>query len=72
MMPVGPLMIEHRLIERMIALMGKEVQRIEQGLAPDTEFIRTRLISSRPMLTACTTVKKKIFYSGIWPKNNYP
>ena len=41
MMPVGPLMIEHRLIERMIALMGKETQRIGQGLAPDTEFIRT-------------------------------
>lgn len=41
MLPVGPLMIEHRLIERMIALMSKEVQRIGQGLAPDTEFIRT-------------------------------
>jgi hemerythrin-like domain-containing protein len=41
MMPVGPLMIEHRLIERMIALMGKEVRRISQGDAPDTEFIRT-------------------------------
>ena len=39
MLPVGPLMIEHRLIERMIALMGKETQRIGQGLAPDTEFI---------------------------------
>lgn len=41
MMPIGPLMIEHRLIERMIALMSKEVQRIGQGLAPDTEFVRT-------------------------------
>ncbi|MBN1115115.1 MAG: hemerythrin domain-containing protein [Oligoflexia bacterium] len=40
MLPVGPLMIEHRLIERMIALMGKEVQRIKEGLPPDTEFIR--------------------------------
>ncbi|MBP7088357.1 MAG: hemerythrin domain-containing protein [Candidatus Omnitrophica bacterium] len=41
MLPVGPLMIEHRLIERMIALMAKEAQRIEQGLVPDVEFIRT-------------------------------
>ncbi len=41
MMPIGHLMIEHRLIERMIALMGKELQRISQGDAPDTEFIRT-------------------------------
>lgn len=40
MLPVGPLMIEHRLIERMIALIDKEAQRIEQGLPPDTEFIR--------------------------------
>jgi hemerythrin-like domain-containing protein len=29
MMPIGPLMIEHRLIERMIALIKKEWQRIE-------------------------------------------
>ena len=28
-MPVGPLMIEHRLIERMIALIEKELQSIE-------------------------------------------
>ncbi|MDD4955319.1 MAG: hemerythrin domain-containing protein [Candidatus Omnitrophica bacterium] len=34
-------MIEHRLIERMIALMDKETQRIEQELVPDKEFIRT-------------------------------
>lgn len=41
MLPVGPLMIEHRTIERMISLMDKEVQRIGKGLEPDTEFIRT-------------------------------
>jgi len=40
MLPVGPLMVEHRLIERMIALMGKEVSDISQGRAPDTEFVR--------------------------------
>jgi hemerythrin-like domain-containing protein len=40
MLPVEPLIEEHRLIERMIALMGKEVQRIGQGGAPDAEFIR--------------------------------
>ena len=28
MMPIGPLMIEHRLIEKMIALMSKELDRI--------------------------------------------
>jgi hypothetical protein len=28
MLPIGPLMIEHRLIERMIHLMDKELQKI--------------------------------------------
>ena len=41
MQPIGPLMIEHRLIERMIALMGAEAARIRSGQAPDAEFIRT-------------------------------
>ncbi|MFA5259822.1 MAG: MazG-like family protein [Candidatus Omnitrophota bacterium] len=31
MMPVGPLMIEHRLIERMISLMAKEVRKIKES-----------------------------------------
>lgn len=39
MLPVAPLMIEHRLIERMIKLMDGEVARIKQGGSPDTEFI---------------------------------
>ncbi len=39
MLPVESLIMEHRLIERMIALMEKEVRRIRQGLTPDTEFI---------------------------------
>ena len=41
MLAVEPLIEEHRLIERMIALMSKEVQRIGQGGAPDAEFILT-------------------------------
>lgn len=41
MMPIGPLMIEHRLIERMIALMGDEAQRIRQTEEVDPTFIDT-------------------------------
>ena len=40
MMPIGPLMIEHRLIERMIARMGQEAERIGRGAPPDTDFVR--------------------------------
>jgi hemerythrin-like domain-containing protein len=38
MQPIGPLMIEHRLIERMIALMGKELTRIKDNVAVEREF----------------------------------
>jgi hemerythrin-like domain-containing protein len=38
-MPIGPLMTEHRLIERMIALMEKEVERIRKEKRVNFEFI---------------------------------
>ena len=38
MQPIGPLMIEHRLIERMIALMSQELERIRNNIAVDPEF----------------------------------
>jgi hemerythrin-like domain-containing protein len=38
MLPIGPLMIEHRLIERMLALMGAELTRIKDNVAVDPEF----------------------------------
>jgi hemerythrin-like domain-containing protein len=41
MQPRGPLMIEHRLILRMISLIAAEVARIEKGLAVDLPFIDT-------------------------------
>lgn len=39
MLPVAPLMIEHRLIERMIKLMGAEAVRIKRSNRPDDDFI---------------------------------
>ena len=39
--PVGPLMMEHRLIEYMIALMEKEVERIRKEKRVNFEFIET-------------------------------
>lgn len=41
MMPVGPLMVEHRLIERMIALVGEESDRIRREREADPIFIDT-------------------------------
>jgi len=41
MMPVGPLMIEHRLIERMVALLRAELKRIEKQGKVDPSFVDT-------------------------------
>ncbi len=38
MQPIAPLMIEHRLIERLIALMQRELTRIKDNIAVEPEF----------------------------------
>lgn len=37
--PTGPLVHEHRVIERMIRLMSAELDRVRESRAPDTRFI---------------------------------
>jgi len=39
MKPIGPLMREHRLIERMIALMGREIEQINASGKVNTGFL---------------------------------
>lgn len=39
MLPVGPLMVEHRLIERMIAQVAREAKRIRSTGKVDTDFV---------------------------------
>jgi hemerythrin-like domain-containing protein len=39
MMPIAPLMIEHRLIEKMAALLGSELAKINAGTSPDKSFL---------------------------------
>lgn len=38
MWPIGPLMHEHRLIERMLAVIVQEIGRLETGAPPDLEL----------------------------------
>ncbi len=38
MQPIAPMMMEHRLIERMVALMRQELERIRSNVAVDPEF----------------------------------
>jgi hemerythrin-like domain-containing protein len=48
MLPIAPLMIEHRLIERMIRLMGQEIARIRDNIAVSQEFafVNAKLIDA--------------------------
>jgi hemerythrin-like domain-containing protein/rubredoxin len=39
MLPIGPLMVEHRLIERMIRLLEQEAKRIRVSGKVDTDFV---------------------------------
>jgi hemerythrin-like domain-containing protein len=53
MMPIGPLMKEHRLIERMIALMEKELGRLREGEELDYDFIDTAVDFIRTYADRC-------------------
>ena len=41
MMPIGPLMLEHRFIERMIRIMDKKIQIMSREKRTDASFIET-------------------------------
>lgn len=53
MMPIGPLMIEHRLIERMIALLREESERLGRGDVFDPVFIRMAVDFFRTYADMC-------------------
>jgi len=55
MMPIGPLMKEHRKIERMVALIANEAQRLgaDQAARPSLEFIEAALIFMREYADEC-------------------
>jgi hemerythrin-like domain-containing protein len=53
MMPIGPLMKEHRLIERMIGLMERELGRLKEGEELDYDFIGTAVDFLRTYADRC-------------------
>ncbi|MDD1778246.1 MAG: hemerythrin domain-containing protein [Candidatus Helarchaeota archaeon] len=52
-MPIGPLMIEHRLIDRMIALMKREIDRIERENKNNFDFIDSAVDFIRKYADRC-------------------
>ncbi len=62
-MPIGPLMIEHRLIERMIALLKKEGDRIEREKDIHAGLLETAIDFIRTYVERCHHGKEEeIFY----------
>lgn len=53
MMPIGPLMIEHRLIERMIEVMKRQLQEWETEPTMDPSFIETAVDFIRTYADRC-------------------
>ena len=58
MMPVGPLMIEHRLIERMIAVFQKELDKIKEKQDADLGFVDDVVDFIRLTRTSAITARK--------------
>jgi len=53
MQPAGPLMVEHRVIERLISLMGKHADTVEKTGKPDLRFIGAALDFIRTYADRC-------------------
>jgi hemerythrin-like domain-containing protein len=70
MLPIGPLMIEHRLIERLIALMEKEGDRIKKDNIADIDFIDDCLDFIRTYADMCHHGKEEdILFRDLKNKN---
>jgi hemerythrin-like domain-containing protein len=53
MKPIGPLMVEHRLIDRMISIVKEEVKNIDKGKKADPLFIDTYVDFARTYADRC-------------------
>lgn len=70
MLPIGPLMIEHRLIERMISVMQSELQRIEKSGKADPVFIETAVDFIKTYADRCHHGKEEdILFRELKAKN---
>ena len=68
----GPLMIEHRLIERMIAIIKRTLSQIEKEEKIDPVFMTQQLTLFEFMLTEHITGKRRIFFSEISRQKRCP
>jgi hemerythrin-like domain-containing protein len=72
-LPIGPLMIEHRLIERMISAMSKEMGRIKKNGVVNPKFIDTAVDFIRIYADQCHHGKEeKILFRDLKKKELKP
>jgi len=69
-MPVGPLMKEHRLIERMIRIMNAELEKVKKDSKADPSFIDTAIDFIRTYADRCHHGKEEdILFRDLAKKN---
>jgi hemerythrin-like domain-containing protein len=68
MKPIGPLMWEHRLIEKMLTAMMRHMDQVEKTRKVNPLVIDMAVDFIRSMPTERITARKKRFFSGIWQK----
>ena len=69
MKPIGPLMVEHRLIERMLALMGKALRSMKRKEAIDPVFVDAAVDFIRTYADRCHHGKEEgILFRGLAKK----
>jgi hemerythrin-like domain-containing protein len=72
-LPIGLLMIEHRLIERMISVMGKELERIRKDGTANPKFIDTATNFIRTYADQCHHGKEeRILFRDLKKKKLQP
>ncbi len=72
-LPIGPLMIEHRLIERMIAVIARELERIQEQGDANPKFIETAVNFIRIYADACHHGKEeRILFRDLRKKDMKP
>jgi hemerythrin-like domain-containing protein len=73
MKPIGPLMVEHRLIERMIAIVKEELVKIDKGKKADPIFIDTYVDFARTYADRCHHGKEEdILFMDLTKKKLLP
>jgi hemerythrin-like domain-containing protein len=73
MKPIGPLMVEHRLIERMVAIVKAELTNMKEGKKIDPVFIDTYVDFLRTYADRCHHGKEEdILFRDLAKKNLTP